>query len=85
MEITSLLVSDDGNIYALCYMKESDKTTCNHNYSVHLEITEHKKNSNGGCITDIYDGFKCTKCNDIKYGELLYTLTYMPCPHYWFL
>ena len=51
MEITSLLVSDDGNIYALCYMKESDKTTCNHKYSVHLEITEHKKNSNGGCIT----------------------------------
>ena len=34
---------------------------------------------------NIYDGFKCTKCNDIKYGELLYTVTYMPCPHYWFL
>ena len=74
-------VSDDGSIYDLCHMGENSKASCNHNYSVWVEITRHTKNSNSGCTTKIYDGLKCTKCHDIQYGELLYTLTYMPCPH----
>lgn len=74
-------VSDDGSVYDLFHINENDRAVCNHNYSIHVEITEHKKNSNGGCTMTVYDGLKCTKCNDIKYGELLYTATYMPCPH----
>ncbi len=74
-------VSDDGIVYDLYHIDENGRAICNHDYSVHVEITEHKKNSNSGCTTDIYDGIKCIKCNDIKYGELLNMVTYMPCPH----
>lgn len=74
-------VSDDGTVYDLCHMGENSKASCNHNYSVQVEVARHTKNSNGGCTMKIYDGLKCTKCDDIQYGELLSTVTYMPCPH----
>lgn len=74
-------VSNDGTNYDLCYTDKNEKIACTHNYSVQVEIIKHIKNSNGGCTMKTYNGFKCTKCDNIKYGELLYTATYMPCPH----
>ena len=74
-------VSNDGTNYDLSYANKNAKIACTHNYSVQVEVTKHIKNSNGGCTMKIYDGLKCTKCNDVKYGELLNIVTYMSCPH----
>ena len=74
-------VSNDGTNYDLSYADKNAKIACTHNYSVQVEVTKHIKNSNGGCTMKTYNGLKCSKCNDIKYDELLYTATYMPCPH----
>lgn len=74
-------VADDGTVYDLCHMDENDRLTCPHNNFVQVEITEHIRKSNGDCTMNVYDGLICTKCYDIKDKELLYTCTWVPCPH----
>ena len=74
-------VSDDGTVYDLTHIDENDRAACNHNYSVRVEITEHIKNSKGGCTMKVYEGYKCGKCGNVKYGDLLSTHTYVSCPH----
>lgn len=73
-------VSDD-TVYDLCYTTEVERTICVHNYSISVEVKKHIRNSNGGCTVKAYDGLRCTKCEDVQYGELLYTTTYPSCPH----
>lgn len=74
-------VSDDGTIYDLCHTDETDGEVCEHQYSISVEVVRHRKKSDNDCTKDRYDGLKCTKCDDIKYGEFLYSSAYMPCPH----
>ena len=74
-------VADDGTVYDLCQIDESDRAVCNHDYFVSVKTTYHKKDGNGGCAVEVYSALKCTRCLDIKLGELLNIVTYMRCPH----
>lgn len=74
-------VSDDGTVYDLCNTDENARATCDHDYSISVEVTRHRKDGRGGCTVKIYSGLKCSKCSAIKTSELLSTVTYMPCPH----
>ncbi len=56
------------------------KASCNHSYIVG-EYCTHKTNGNGGCIVTTYSAQQCSKCNDLKLGSKLSTLTYDVCPH----
>ena len=34
-----------------------------------------------GCIVDLYEANRCSKCGDFNIGELINTITYAKCPH----
>lgn len=74
-------VSEDGTFYDLCLTDETVRKVCEHNYLISTEVTKHTRDSKGGCMMKTYEGLKCTKCMDIKSGNLLSTLTYVSCPH----
>lgn len=63
------------------YVEENDRTNCKHaHFFVQVEVTKHMRNSNG-CIINVYEGFKCTKCNDVTLVKLKNIITFKPCPH----
>lgn len=41
----------------------------------------HTKNSNGGCVVEVYEAQRCTQCGYIKQGELISETKYTKCPH----
>ena len=53
---------------------------CKHTY-VKGTLKKHSKTKNGGCKVQTYACKKCSKCGNIKQGELLSTTNYTKCPH----
>lgn len=79
-----LFINEDGAVYPV---KDSElngndqiKAFCNHNY-VAGTVSDHVVNSSGGCIYTTYNAQRCSKCNDLKLGSKISTITYEVCPH----
>lgn len=73
--------SDDGNVHSLSDMNVENRRICIHDYSVPGTVTEHKKNSNGGCTIKRFEALICAKCNAVQQKNLISTTTYENCPH----
>lgn len=74
-------VADDGTVYDFCHINENDRKICEHNHSIPIEVTLHKKEDNGSCTVTTYSALKCLKCSDRKNDKLLSTAICTPCPH----
>lgn len=79
-----LFIDEDGEVYPV---KDSElngndqiKAFCNHNYVAGI-VSDHVVNSSGGCTYTTYNAQRCSKCNDLKLGSKIVTLTYEVCPH----
>lgn len=44
-------------------------------------LKEHKKKSNGSCVTTYYEGQKCSTCGTIWKGDVIRTVTDAKCTH----
>lgn len=53
---------------------------CNHDFFA-VQVSNHDKNSDGGCTTVYYKGKRCSKCGYLVIQEKLGTATYKVCPH----
>lgn len=73
--------ADNGKIYDLSKVEENSRILCNHDFSIHGTLNEHKKDGNGGCVIKSYEAWICSICSAVKTGELKSTVTYKPCPH----
>lgn len=74
-------IDDNGKIYDLGKIEENSRILCNHDFSIHGTLNEHKKDGNGGCVINSYEARICSICSTVKAGELKSTVTYKPCPH----
>lgn len=61
-------------------IRNSPKVICKHNYG-ETTFSKHEKKSSGGCVVEVYNGKKCTKCGEIVFGEFVNSITYKKCPH----
>ena len=48
---------------------------------IDVTIKEHKKQSDGSCITTYYEGGQCTSCGLTWKGDVIKETTYPKCPH----
>ena len=78
-EISSLVIGDNRSITPFTE-QDNAKAPCNHSYK-YVTVSTHSKFSNGGCIVNVYDAKKCTKCNNIVRGSQINSYTYAVCPH----
>lgn len=79
-----LFMDENGEVYPV-QDRELDnnnriKASCNHNY-VAGEYSVHKTKDSGGCTVTTYSAQRCSKCNDLRIGSQISTLTYVVCPH----
>lgn len=76
----SVFKAEDGSVY---YYDENESelyaTSCTHNY-VAGTYYEHVENG-AGCIVNVYDGKRCTKCGVFRKTSKINTITYATCPH----
>lgn len=61
---------DSGLVYDISSPDINNKTICFHDFSIHRTWNNHKKDEKGGCVVKSYDAFLCSKCSDVKVGEL---------------
>ncbi|MDE7478695.1 MAG: M56 family metallopeptidase, partial [Lachnospiraceae bacterium] len=55
-------------------------STCKHEYKDY-KATVHYKYSDNSCKIEYYEAQKCSKCGNLKLGDLISTATYVSCPH----
>ena len=72
---------DSGIVYDIGSSDVNNRTICFHDFSIHGTWNNHKKDGKGGCVVKSYDAFLCSKCSDVKVGELKNVITYKFCPH----
>ena len=48
---------------------------------VDITLKEHKKKSNGSCVTTYYEGQKCSTCGTVWKGDVIRTVTDAKCTH----
>ena len=48
---------------------------------VDITLKEHKKKSNGSCVTTYYEGQKCSTCGTVWKGDVINTVTMAKCTH----
>jgi len=70
-----------GNVYELDESDLTQKAGCSHTYTTVGTTTRHIKNSSGGCTVKEYEALKCSKCGNVKQGDLIGTHSYPSCPH----
>lgn len=76
-------VTETAEVYYDVYTEQGEYQTygsCSHTYTSGV-ITEHIKNSSGGCKVDYYDGKCCNKCGYVVYGDFIKSVSYGTCPH----
>lgn len=74
-------VDEMGNIYQLQNeMSASTYSLCNHDY-VTGTLSEHTKNSSGGCTVKVFSAKRCSKCGVTSVGSKINEITYAVCPH----
>ena len=62
--------------------KESDEAEPYHLHNnVSITIKEHKKQSDGSCITTYYDGKQCTECGKLWKGDVIKEVKLAKCTH----
>lgn len=73
------IIDKDGNISNVSSVNESEP------YHIHnkvpVNLSEHKKNSSGGCTTTIYEGLQCKKCDSLWIGSMINEITAKVCTH----
>jgi len=76
-----VLVDESEQVVAT-YNKGSGKPLlfCNHEYKDYT-ARAHTRTDNGGCIVDLYEANRCSKCGDFNIGDWISTTTYAKCPH----
>lgn len=72
---------DSGIVYDIGSSDVNNRAICFHDFSIHGTWNNHKKDGKGGCVVKSYDAFLCSKCSDVKVGELKNVITYKFCPH----
>lgn len=77
----NFFTDDSGNVYDIGNPDINNRTICFHDFSIHGTWNNHKKDGKGGCVVKSYDAFLCSKCSDVKVGELKNVITYKSCPH----
>lgn len=77
---SAFIADDTGEVTFLNEAVSGVYAVCVHNY-VTGRIVDHEKDGKGGCTVKIYEGKKCTKCNQVVREKLVSTVTYDPCPH----
>lgn len=86
----TVFVNEEGVTYTIIYNeKEPDvkkvsenETDLNHIHKyIDVTIEEHKKYSDGSCVTRYYDGQECTSCGKVLKGDKIGELTMEKCPH----
>lgn len=77
---SAFIADDTGEVTFLDEAASGVYAVCVHNY-VTGRIVDHEKDGKGGCTVKIYEGKKCTKCNQVVREKLVSTVTYDPCPH----
>lgn len=78
-----LFIDVNGEVYPVKNSELNNnqiKASCNHNY-VEGVVYDHNANDNGGCTVITYRAQRCSKCNDLKRGSKVSTLTYEVCFH----
>ncbi len=78
-EINSLFIDENNDVYPIEEDAES-YALCNHTYVSGI-VSKHTKFSDGSCITNYYEGQRCTKCGAIITGSFIKSTTYAVCPH----
>lgn len=74
-------ISDDNEIYPIVEQNNnSEKALCIHEF-VDGQLSRHVSNDSGGCTMYVYDAKKCKKCNYLVVYDLIYSTTYVKCPH----
>ena len=74
-------VDQQGNIYEITLGEETrEMSACIHSYEEGI-AQRHRKNLNGGCVFEIYNGRRCTKCGYAEQGSLISSHNYGICPH----
>lgn len=48
---------------------------------VNITLKEHKKKSNGSCVTTYYEGQECSTCGTVWKGDVIRTVTDAKCTH----
>ncbi|MCI9401522.1 MAG: M56 family metallopeptidase [Lachnospiraceae bacterium] len=76
-----VLVDESGNVVA-SYNKEYEKPYlfCNHEYK-NYRANAHTSLDDGGCIVNMYEATRCSKCGDFNIGDWISSVTYAKCPH----
>ena len=70
----------EGNIYELIDNNMDEKAGCSHSY-VSGTVSQHERNSNGGCTMSTYYAEGCVRCGDLIWGALKNIETNLVCPH----
>jgi len=70
----------EGNIYELIDNNMDEKAGCSHSY-VSGTVSQHERNSNGGCTMSTYYAERCVRCGDLIWGALKNIETNLVCPH----
>ena len=71
------VVTADGEIHPV---QGQTRVLCFHKWE-DAHVQTHVKDDNGGCTTEIYECKYCPKCDSIKIGDYVNTVTYAKCPH----
>ena len=72
---------ENGIVHDLTNYKTISKVSCTHNYSLPIQTTRHKADGKGGCTVTYQNATKCSKCGNIKYGDIIQKNIYTKCPH----
>lgn len=86
----TFLTNDEGITYTIIYdekvpdLQETFENASDpkhvHKY-VNVTIKEHKKNTDGSCITKYYEGLKCVSCGKVLRGDKINEIVCEKCPH----
>lgn len=72
---------ENGIVHDLTNDKAASKVSCTHNYNLPIQVTRHNKDGKGGCTVTYQNATKCSKCGNIKYGDIIQKNIYTKCPH----
>lgn len=72
-------IDNEGNIYPL--EEIPNRIGCKHTRMIEGTLSDHCKNSNGGCVTIVKKAWRCADCGHIETGDIISETKYTVCPH----
>ncbi len=76
----SFFTDEEGNIFPMNTSTVAPKIGCLH-HLVEGTVSEHTKNSSGGCLVIVREGWRCSICGYVKSGDVISETKYTICPH----